>query len=113
MAACVGTAGTVDWAGAVDAVGAVGATGALDVTVVAGAVDALGAAGVAAESVARDAVRAGLELTSAAFLSVSFPLQFATTRPVASAVAPTSASARLVIFQGFFQLSFNISTALL
>jgi hypothetical protein len=107
MAACVGTAGAVDWAGAVDAVGAV------DVAVVVGAVDALGAAGVAAESVARDAVRAELELTSAAFLSVSFPLRFATTRPVASAVAPTSTSARLVIFQGFFQLSFNMSTALL
>jgi len=113
MAACVGTAGAVDGAGAVDAVGDVEATGAVEVAAVLGAVDALGAAGVAVEPVARDAVRAEFEVTSAAFLSVSFPLQFATTRPVASAVPPTSTSARLVIFQGFFQLSFNMSTALL
>src|SRR5215813_11111835 len=97
MAAWVGTAGAVDGAGAVDT------TGAIDVVVFVGAVDALGAAGAAAESAARDAVRAGLELTSTGFCSAFFPLQVATTRT----------SARLVIFQGFFQLSFSMSTALL
>src|SRR5215470_15793986 len=94
IAACVGTGGVAGVAGAVaERVG----LGPDDVAR-------------AAEVAVRGAV---LAVASASFFTASFPLQFATTSPVASAVAPTRINARLVSFQGLFQPLFVIAMALL
>src|SRR5215471_6948265 len=101
MAACVGAAGAIGTAGGVAACGAVWAAGAAVV------VD------LTTEPDVRGAELVELEVVSAAFLSVSFPLQFATTRPVARAVAPTNIRASVVSFQGLFQPSFGMARGLL
>jgi hypothetical protein len=70
-----------------------------------------GAPAAAGDGTAAGAVRP--EPTSTvAVLSLSLPFQFATTRPVASAVAATRQSPMLVSFYGLFQRSFSTFEAL-